>query len=155
MIRDSSYPDILKDRSAALVNPVNCVGVMGKGLALQFKKAYPKNYELYKEACDSGFIVPGKLIVFETGQFFPPHYIINFPTKVDWRNSSKLEYIHAGLWALEELVTELELKSIAIPPLGCGLGGLNWSDVKPLIVNTFEKFHDVHVTIYNPPRSLK
>ncbi|MBU0511977.1 MAG: macro domain-containing protein [Chloroflexi bacterium] len=134
----------------ALVNTVNCVGVMGKGIALQFKQAYPENYRLYKKACDAGDVQPGQMFIIPTGQMLNPRYIINFPTKRHWRNPSRLEDIESGLAALVEDVQALGIQSIAIPPLGAGSGGLDWGDVRPLIENTFKEMPDVEVLIYEP-----
>lgn len=127
----------------ALVNPVNCVGVMGKGLALQFKKRYPDNFDCYKAACDIGDIKIGQMLSTR-----PNKVIINFPTKIHWRDKSKLEYIERGLDGLLKLIDQCGIKSIAIPPLGCGLGGLKWSEVKPLIIEYMEP--SVETWIYEP-----
>ena len=124
--------DLLTAEREALVNSVNCVGVMGRGVALAFKRRFPANFKAYKEACDWEEIQPGRMFVFPTDELMPG-YVINFPTKRHWRGRSRLHDIEAGLPAL---VTEIErrgIRSIALPPLGCGLGGLAWADVKPLI----------------------
>ncbi|SMG47815.1 type II toxin-antitoxin system antitoxin DNA ADP-ribosyl glycohydrolase DarG [Dethiosulfovibrio salsuginis] len=142
--------DILSEDVEALVNTVNCVGVMGRGIALQFKKAYPDNFKIYKKACDEKRVEPGKMTVYETGLLTNPKLIINFPTKRHWRNSSTINDIEIGLKALIELVKNQGIKSIAIPPLGCGLGGLEWSDVKPRILAAFQDLEKVHVVIYEP-----
>lgn len=130
--------DILKAGAEALVNPVNCVGVMGKGLALQFKQAFPLNYMAYLAACKSGAVVPGRVFVF-TNQTGNPLYIMNFPTKRHWADKSRLGDIRVGLVALEQEVQRLRIQSIAIPPLGCGLGGLTWASVRPLIEDAFRR----------------
>lgn len=143
------YGDILGASVDAIVNPINCVGVMGKGLALQIKNAFPQVFLPYKEACKKGFLKPG--IVLSTPTFNDqPQYIIHFPTKVHWKNPSKIEYIEEGLIALLSETYHLQISSIAIPPLGCGLGNLRWKDVHPLILNTFERLSDVYVHIYPP-----
>lgn len=130
----------------AIVNPVNTVGVMGKGLALQFKKRFPENFAAYKSACKSGELRIGKNYLFEeAAKDGSVRVVVNFPTKAHWRSPSKMEYIESGL---EDLVTEIaewEIKSIAIPALGAGLGGLNWVAVKDLIE---EKLGDLDVSIF-------
>ena len=122
--------DILRDDAEALVNTVNCVGVMGRGIALQFKDAFPDNFKAYAEACRQGAVQPGRMFVFETGQLTPPRYIVNFPTKRHWRGKSRMIDIETGLGALVEVLREKHIRSVAIPPLGSGLGGLNWQEVK-------------------------
>lgn len=130
--------NILHSGADALVNPVNCVGVMGKGLALQFKRAFPENFDSYRASCASGHLVPGKLCV----QEYPrdgasPRFIVNLPTKRHWKDKSLLEDVKVGLDALVRFVVIEEVKSVAIPPLGCGLGGLAWPDVRALIEAAF------------------
>lgn len=142
--------DILQADTEALVNTVNCVGVMGKGLALQFKKAFPANFEEYEDACEAGEVELGKMFVHETGQLTNPKYIINFPTKDHWRSDSRLEDIEEGMDALVAVVERLGIKSIAIPPLGCGLGGLDWEDVRECVFTAFEDVSDVEVLLYQP-----
>jgi O-acetyl-ADP-ribose deacetylase (regulator of RNase III) len=122
--------DILKEQTEAIVNTVNTVGVMGKGIALQFKERYPENYRIYKKACEEDKVETGKMFVTETGQLLNPHYIINFPTKEHWRNPSKMEYITEGLKDLVKVISDKNINSIALPPLGCGNGGLEWQKVK-------------------------
>ena len=142
--------DILKDDAEALVNTVNCVGVMGRGIALQFKAAFPENFKIYAEACQRGAVQPGRMFVFETGQLTPPRYIINFPTKRHWRGNSRMEDIDAGLAALVEVIREKCIRSVAIPPLGSGLGGLDWLHVKPRIEAALRPLTDVRVIVYEP-----
>ncbi|RLB90757.1 MAG: Appr-1-p processing protein [Deltaproteobacteria bacterium] len=142
--------DILKADAEALVNTVNCVGVMGRGIALQFKKAYPDNFKKYKAACDDKKVRPGHMIIFETGNMFNPRYIINFPTKRHWRGKSRIEDIESGLKTLADEVRKRNIRSIAIPPLGCGLGGLDWNIVRSMIEKTFEEFPDVQVILFEP-----
>ncbi|MFO8057238.1 MAG: macro domain-containing protein [bacterium] len=142
--------DILKEDAEALVNTVNCVGVMGRGIALQFKKAFPRNFEAYAAACKHHEIKPGRMFVYETGQLTNPHYIINFPTKRHWRGKSRLEDIESGLRALAETIQERNIHSIALPPLGSGLGGLDWSEVKPRIEAALQPLNDVHIIVYEP-----
>lgn len=134
----------------ALVNTVNCVGIMGRGIALQFKNAFPENFKSYADACKRNEVQPGRMFVFKTGQLTNPHYIINFPTKRHWRGKSRIEDISAGLIALAEVIRSLDIRSIAIPPLGSGLGGLNWSDVRPRIEATLKEFSDLNVVIFEP-----
>lgn len=131
----------------ALINPVNTVGVMGKGLALQFKNKYPECFNLYVKACKDGTLKPGivQIIIRESN----PKYIINFPTKLDWRNPSKIEYIKEGL---DDLITKIDIYniiSVAIPALGCGLGGLDWEEVKQLITDKFKNLN-IKVLLYEP-----
>lgn len=142
--------DILKDDADALVNTVNCVGVMGRGIALQFKKAFPANFKAYAAACKEELVQPGRMFVYKTGRLEAPRYIINFPTKRHWRGKSSMSDIEAGLEALAETVREKGIRSIAIPPLGSGLGGLEWSDVKERIEAAMEPLTDVRVAIYEP-----
>lgn len=132
----SLHQDIFESKADALVNPVNCVGVMGGGLAKEFRLRYPRMNEAYQEACARGEVKVGKM-----WQWWQPpiisqgRWIINFPTKDDWREPSKLAYIGNGLRDLTRVVSDLELKSIAVPALGCGLGGLDWATVAPMIIN--------------------
>jgi O-acetyl-ADP-ribose deacetylase (regulator of RNase III) len=145
--------NILTDDSEALVNTVNCVGVMGKGIALQFKKAFPENFKAYEAACRREEVKPGRMFVFETGQMFNPRYIVNFPTKRNWREKSRFEDISAGLKALVQEVRDRKIHSIAIPPLGSGLGGLQWSKVKAMIETAFKEIPQVQVKLYEPKGS--
>lgn len=142
--------DILRDESEALVNTVNCVGVMGRGIALQFRNAYPENYKAYVKACQREEVQPGRMFLFETGELTGPRTIINFPTKRHWRGKSRMEDIDAGLKALVEVLREKQIRSIAIPPLGSGLGGLDWAQVRPRIVAALGELDDVRVSIYEP-----
>ena len=146
--------NLLEANAEALVNTVNCVGVMGKGIALQFRQTYPENYKRYKKACDNNEVVPGKMYIFDRGalNFKPgePRYIINFPTKQHWRGKSKIEYIEDGLDALIDEVKRLDIRSIAIPPLGCGNGGLEWNEVRPRIESAFNQLPDVEVLLFEP-----
>ena len=129
--------NLLEAQVDALVNTVNCVGFMGKGIALQFKQAFPENFTAYEKACHDGEVRPGHMFIYETRAVVGPKYIINFPTKRHWKGKSKMEDIESGLKALIADVERLGIKSIAVPPLGCGLGGLNWSDVRPRIEKAF------------------
>lgn len=134
----------------ALVNTVNCVGVMGKGIALQFKRRYPDVFESYENACKRGDVRIGKMHVVATNRLEGPRYVVNFPTKKHWRNPSRLEYIEQGLANLKEVIRELGIKSIAIPPLGAGSGGLDWSRVEPLIIEQLSDLRDVSVKLFVP-----
>lgn len=142
--------DILKDEADAIVNTVNCVGVMGRGIALQFKNAWPKNFKAYEAACARKELQPGRMFIFETGQLTTPRYIVNFPTKRHWRGNSRIEDIESGLVALASDIKSRGIRSIAIPPLGAGLGGLDWDDVRPLIEKHLSPLVDVTVRIYEP-----
>lgn len=142
--------DLLQADVEALVNTVNCVGIMGRGIALQFRNAYEDNYKAYVAACKRGDVQPGHMLVFETNKLIGPKYIINFPTKKDWRGKSRLEYIDTGLVALVEEIRQRNIRSIAIPPLGSGLGGLDWQVVRPRIVAALAPLEDVQVEIYEP-----
>ena len=125
------YGDIFQAKVDLLVNPVNCEGVAGKGLAKQFKERFPRNFKNYRTLCLEGKIRPGHPYLFYDPK--NPPLILNFPTKDKWRNPSKLEYIEEGLKSLRTIIQHLKIKSVALPALGCGLGGLNWEDVFPLI----------------------
>ena len=142
--------DILKAETEALVNTVNCVGIMGRGIALQFKKAYPANFKAYEAACRHGEVQPGGMFVFDTGKLTAPRYIINFPTKRHWKSKTRLEDIDSGLVALVDEIRRLGIRSIAIPPLGCGLGGRKWSEVKPRIEEALRALPDVRAHVFEP-----
>ncbi len=146
----STEGDILRDESEAVVNTVNCVGVMGRGIALQFRNAYPDNFKAYEKACQREEVQPGKMFLYETGELTNPRYIINFPTKRHWRGKSRMEDIDSGLEALVKVLRDKKIRSIALPPLGSGLGGLNWSEVRPRIVSALRELDNVKVTIYEP-----
>lgn len=142
--------DLLGADTEALVNAVNCVGVMGKGIAAQFKRAYPSMFTAYREACRRGDVVIGRVLVYETGTTCGVRYIINFPTKRHWRDSSQLAYIDSGLVDLIRAIREREIRSIAVPALGTGYGGLVWTDVETRLRSAFERVPDVRVVIYEP-----
>lgn len=142
--------DILKSDVDAIVNTVNCVGVMGRGIALQFKKAWPENFKAYKQVCDAGELLPGKLNVFATGQLTSPRFIVNFPTKRHWRGASRMEDIESGLVALKLWIQESQMQSIAIPPLGAGLGGLDWAEVKAKIEAALSPLDSINIYVYEP-----
>lgn len=146
-----SRGNIVKADAEALVNTVNCVGIMGKGIALQFKKAFPENYfNEYQTACKHGDLQPGKVAVWETGSMLNPKYVINFPTKKHWKSKSKYEYIESGLKALIRTIQQRKIRSIAIPPLGSGLGGLHWPKVRDMIEKAFAQLPDVEVMLFEP-----
>jgi O-acetyl-ADP-ribose deacetylase (regulator of RNase III) len=142
--------DILREDAEALVNTVNCVGVMGRGIALQFKNAFPKNFKAYAAACKNEEVQPGRMFVYETGQLTDPRFIVNFPTKRHWRGKSRIEDIESGLSALVEIIRQHGIRSIAIPPLGSGLGGLDWIEVKRRIEDALQPLQEVHVIIFEP-----
>lgn len=147
---ESTRGDLLRADVEAVVNAVNCVGIMGRGLASQFKEAYPQNFRAYEAACKRGDVQPGRMFVFELAATDRPRWLINFPTKRHWRGKSKIEDIRSGLVALVAEVRDRKIQSIAVPPLGCGLGGLAWADVRPLIVEAFGPLSDVRVLVFEP-----
>ena len=142
--------DLLSEDAEAIVNTVNCVGVMGRGIALQFKKSYPENFKAYAAACKLEEVVPGKMFVYDMGGLTNPRYIINFPTKRHWRGKSRMEDIDTGLEDLLRLVQGNNIQSIALPPLGSGLGGLQWPDVRARIEQVFADLSDVRVIVFEP-----
>lgn len=164
---------IFDSTSQALVNPVNCEGVSGAGLAKEFRSRYPRANYSYQSACKLGGLKPGRITYgierirtpefdkpldeLETNSdpiFWQPStrqvHIVYFPTKIKWREPSKIEYIAIGLPALIEFIKLENIQSIAIPALGCGLGGLDWADVRPMIVTAFEKLPEMRVELYGP-----
>jgi O-acetyl-ADP-ribose deacetylase (regulator of RNase III) len=142
--------NLLEADAEALVNSVNCDGFMGKGIALQFKQAFPDNLKEYESACRTGKMTPGRMLIHDNGRMAKPYFIVNFPTKRHWRQKSKLEDIESGLKALVSDIVRLEIKSIAVPPLGCGLGGLKWNTVRPLIEEAFDALPQVQVLLFEP-----
>ncbi len=134
----------------ALVNTVNTVGVMGKGIALQFKRAHPANYAAYRAAYERGELEIGRIFVFDTGRLGPGRYILNFPTKRHWRSGSRLEDIRAGLDDLIRVVRDLQIASVAVPALGAGNGGLDWGDVRPLIAEAAGRMPATRVVVFPP-----
>jgi O-acetyl-ADP-ribose deacetylase (regulator of RNase III) len=141
--------NLLEADADALVNTVNTVGIMGKGIALQFKKAYPDMFADYKRASDRGELQLGRVHVYRTGRM-RPRFILNFPTKKHWRSRSRLKDIESGLADLVRQIRALHIASIAVPPLGSGHGGLDWNDVRPLIVESLRQLPEVHVLLYAP-----
>lgn len=147
--------NLLESEAQALVNTVNTVGVMGKGIALQFKQAFPENFRRYAEACKNKAIVIGRMFVTEeTSLLGGKKLIINFPTKTNWRLPSEYAYIEAGLTALANLIREREIPSIAIPPLGAGNGGLDWDRVKAMLVTHLSEL-DCEVYVYEPSLAIQ
>lgn len=142
--------NLLEADVEALVNTVNTVGVMGKGIALPFRQAFPKNYEAYRKACKHQEIQPGQMFLFATDKFTNPRYIINFPTKRHWKGKARIEDIKIGLRSLVELIKKEKINSIALPPLGCGNGGLDWAEVRPIIEKAFESLPQVRILLYAP-----
>jgi O-acetyl-ADP-ribose deacetylase (regulator of RNase III) len=134
----------------ALVNTVNTVGVMGKGVALQFKIAYPAMFKEYQKACKLGQVKIGNMFVYQNSTISNPKFIINFPTKVHWKQDSDLNYVSKGLKDLIIEIKSRNIKSIALPPLGCGMGGLNWIEVLPLIRQAFKNIPDVKILVFPP-----
>lgn len=140
-----SNGDIFKSKCEALVNPVNIKGIMGKGLALAFKTKYPAHFENYKRACQNGEMTTDKVLAY---QEINGPMIICLATKADWKDSSKIEYVSAGLDDLVKQIETLGIRSIAIPKLGCGLGGLDWDKVRPLIIEKLSSLDGISVEIY-------
>lgn len=137
-------------RVDAIVNAVNTVGVMGKGLALTFKQRYPANFAAYAAACRAGEVQVGRMFIHDRGAGEAPRWIVNFPTKKHWRDPSRIEWIEAGLLDLENAIRETGIGSIALPALGCGNGGLVWSEVRPRIEATFAGMPGVKAIVYEP-----
>jgi len=150
-----SKGNLLEAPVEALVNTVNTVGVMGKGIALQFKEAFPSNYSAYQKACKDKWLQPGKLLVFREQTINGEKIIINFPTKTEWFQKSKYEYIESGLKELVEVIEREKIKSIAIPPLGCGNGGLKWETVKAMIEKYLKPLNEVNIIVYEPSEKVK
>lgn len=148
---ETAKGNLLKAPTEALVNTVNTVGIMGKGIALQFRQAFPEMYRAYEKACKDGDLQLGQVQVYDLGGLAGgPRWIINFPTKGHWRADSRLEDIEAGLVDLIAQIRKLRIRSIAVPPLGCGNGGLDWKVVRPRIVEAFDALPEVQVLLYEP-----
>ena len=140
--------DIFKSSCEVIANPINCVGVMGGGLALAFKKKFPEHFETYKKMCQNGEIKVGELYVVDGDE---KHKVLLFPTKIHWKNPSLMEYVVDGLKYLAENYEKMDIKSIAIPAIGCGLGGLNWEDVKEQITSVLSELDNkIEIEIYEP-----
>jgi O-acetyl-ADP-ribose deacetylase (regulator of RNase III) len=142
--------NLLEAPAEALVNTVNTVGVMGKGIALMFKEAFPDAFEEYAEACEEGQVRVGKVHVVDRGTLFNPRYVINFPTKKHWRHPSKIEWIIDGLEDLRAVILERKIKSIALPPLGAGNGKLDWATVRPEIERALGDLTGVDIIVFEP-----
>lgn len=142
--------DIFASGAACIVNPVNTVGVMGGGLALAFKKRFPENFVVYKDLCDANLLKTGEVHLFMTDQEDVPHFIVNFPTKQHYKDPSLLEWIEPGLICMKNMLEMFYVKSVAIPALGCGLGGLDFNDVYPLIEKHFGEGCDIETTVFVP-----
>ena len=143
-----SYTDssIFETDAEAIVNPVNCVGVSGAGLAKEFARHYPENDRVYREACKEGRVMPGRGVITETG-IDGPVYIVNFPTKRHWRDESRLSDIELGLGNLRRELLRRRIRSIALPALGAGLGGLGWPEVRELIERELGEQMEIKVTV--------
>jgi O-acetyl-ADP-ribose deacetylase (regulator of RNase III) len=146
--------NLLDAETQALVNTVNTVGVMGKGIALQFKTRFPNNYKVYRDACKAGTFKTGQVLVVAEGDLLNQKIVVNFPTKEHWKAPSKYEYIESGLKALNQAVKDYGITSIAIPPLGCGNGGLAWNIVKPMIEKELQNL-EADIIIYEPNEQIK
>lgn len=147
--------NLLESDVEALVNTVNTVGVMGKGIALQFKRSFPENFVAYERACKAGTLQPGRMFTFVIDCLHNPRYIINFPTKRHWKGHSRIEDIRSGLQSLVEEIQQRGIRSIALPPLGCGNGGLNWGQVLPLIQEAFDQLPGVDALVFEPTGAPK
>lgn len=145
--------DLLTDTAQALVNTVNTVGVMGKGIALQFKEQFPENYRIYRKACKDGQIAIGRILITEIPRLEGTKLIVNFPTKTTWRKPSEYEYIEKGLQDLKNKISTFNIQSIAIPPLGSHNGGLDWHRVKAMIIDTLSDV-DCDIRIYEPSETI-
>ncbi len=142
--------NLLDAQAEALINTVNEMGVMGKGIALMFREAFPANTLAYEAACKGGEVRIGRMFVTENHALNGPRWIINFPTKKHWRHPSKLDWVQDGLKDLKRVIVEKKIKSIALPPLGCGNGGLEWDQVRPAIEAALSSLQDVNVIVFEP-----
>jgi O-acetyl-ADP-ribose deacetylase (regulator of RNase III) len=149
-----THGNLLAADAEALVNTVNTVGISGKGIALMFKDAFPENFRAYERASKAGEIPPGGLFITERHDMLGPRWIINFATKKHWRHPSRLEWIAQGLTELRHEIKARGIRSIAIPPLGAGNGGLDWADVKPLIAEALGDV-DCTITVYEPTEAYQ
>ncbi len=142
--------NLLEADAEALVNTVNTVGVMGKGIALMFKERFPSNFQRYASACKAKNLHTGKMFVTEVGELDGPKWIVNFPTKQHWRPPSQMEWVVEGLQDLRHFILQNSVKSIAIPPLGAGNGGLEWQAVREEIEKALDDLSDVEILVYEP-----
>ncbi|NJN27957.1 MAG: macro domain-containing protein [Cyclobacteriaceae bacterium] len=147
--------NLLDSEAQALVNTVNTVGVMGKGIALQFKERFPENFRAYSRACKNGEVKTGKMFVHDELTINGQKTIINFPTKEQWVRKSQYKFIEDGLQDLVNVIRNRNLKSVAIPPLGAGNGGPSWSRVKMLMTQYLSELKDVELYIYEPNAEIK
>jgi O-acetyl-ADP-ribose deacetylase (regulator of RNase III) len=146
--------NLLEARTEALVNTVNTVGVMGKGIALQFKERYKENYRVYRKLAKEDKLAIGDVLAVKDLDLSGERWILNFPTKKHWKGKSQYEFIESGLIDLKKKLADLEIKSIAIPPLGCGYGGLDWKRVKKMIESTLGDL-DIEIVVYEPNEQIK
>jgi O-acetyl-ADP-ribose deacetylase (regulator of RNase III) len=142
--------NLLEADAEALVNTVNTIGVMGKGVALMFKEAFPENFKAYAQACKAKQVRLGEMFITEREDLLGPQWIINFPTKGHWKYPSQIKWVQDGLTDLVRVIEEKKIRSIAIPPLGSGNGGLKWTDVRPLIEKALAPLEGVNVIVYEP-----
>lgn len=147
--------NLLSAPTQALVNTVNTVGVMGKGIALQFKEKFPDNFKVYEKLSRAGQMKIGKMLAVKENTLEGERIIVNFPTKTEWFKKSQYSYIEEGLKDLVRVIDEYEIKSIAIPPLGCGNGGLKWDKVKTLLEKYLSPLHDIDILVYEPNEAVK
>jgi O-acetyl-ADP-ribose deacetylase (regulator of RNase III) len=145
---------LLEARAEALVNTVNTVGVMGKGIALMFKERFDDNYRRYAAACKAKQVQVGKMFVTPVSELGGPRWIINFPTKQHWRSPSRMEWVVDGLQDLRRFLVQEQVKSVAIPPLGAGNGGLEWADVRPQIEAALGDL-DIDIIVFEPTRQYQ
>lgn len=153
--------DLTKCTAEAIVNTVNCVGIMGRGLALDFKKAFPENFAFYEEACHRGELRPGGVLLFDRDHLAQPslfgrpdpspRYILNVATKQHWRFHSRPSDVVKGARNLAEICRNRGIKTIAVPPMGCGLGGLDWKVMRPLVIQELSSVPGLEVLLYDPP----
>ena len=147
--------NLLAAQTEAMVNTVNTVGIMGKGIALMFKEHFPENFRVYQEACKANSFSVGRMLVTDQTRLDGPKWIINFPTKEHWRQPSKMEWIEEGLKDLKRVIVEKGIRSIALPPLGSGNGGLGWPEVKKRIIGALSDLKDVDVIVFEPTREYQ
>lgn len=147
--------NLLEAKADALVNTVNTVGIMGKGIALMFREAFAENFRAYATACKLGEVRTGQMFVTERHAVLGPRWIINFPTKQDWRTKTRLEWVVDGLADLRRVIVDNGIRSIALPPLGCGNGGLDWAEVRPKIEEALGDLDDVDIQVYEPTREYQ